>query len=115
MARVNLIALATVLAAALPAQAARAPNARERAAILRVAPHPAYRHGTYRRVVRVSTVSVAWAAVYIAPTRGHAREVQADVASFSRRRGRWHLHQVGNGGGCHMPRAVRRDLRLACY
>jgi hypothetical protein len=54
--------------------------------------------------------------VYIGPSaKRYASEVQADVASFHRRHGRWRLHTAGNGGGCGVPASVRRDLRLACF
>ncbi len=43
-----------------------------------------------------------------------AKEQLVD-AYLRRRDGRWRVHQRGNGGGCGDPRAVRRDLHLACY
>jgi hypothetical protein len=64
----------------------------------------------------VSTARRSWAAVYLRPAKKrYANEVQSDLASFHRRQRIWRLHQVGNGGGCGVPRSVRRDLRLACF
>jgi hypothetical protein len=64
--------------------------------------------------VRVSTVRHGWAAAYIRARLGHEGTVQPDVARVRRKRGRWRVHQIGNGGGCGVPQAVRRDLRLRC-
>lgn len=73
-----------------------------------------YPAGTCRTFIRVSTVSPAWAAFYIRQ-RGRHSKVQPDVASFHHGRRGWHVHQVGNGGGCDMPRAAKRDLNLFCF
>lgn len=87
----------------------------ERRAMLALVGNPWPRGWAYR-VVWVSTVDSRWAEVEILPMRGHAHQVQQDVGSTYRlRSGRWVMHQAGNGGGCHMPARVRRDLRLACY
>lgn len=101
------------------ADARRKPTKRERTAILRALHERAgcfaYPAGTCHEVVRVATVRMGWSAVYIRPTRGNESAVQSDVASLKRRNGRWRVHQLGNGGGCGVPRAVVRDLKLACY
>jgi hypothetical protein len=104
-------------ALASPADARRPPTKQERAAILRAAGNGCalYPPGSCRWVVRVSTARRGWAAVYIRPRRGQEGTVQPDVASLRRTRGRWRVHQRGNGGGCGVPASVRRDLDLACY
>jgi hypothetical protein len=103
------------------ADARRKPTKGERTAILR-ALHgtnrfscQGYPAGSCKEVVRVSTARKGWSAVYISPTKGNENTVQSDVASLKRRNGRWRVHQIGNGGGCGVPRAVARDLKLACY
>lgn len=74
-----------------------------------------YPAGSYRFKVSVSTAARGWAAVLILPT-GSGQGVQPDVISARRvGPGRWKQHQMGNGGGCHMPDRVRRDLGLYCY
>lgn len=111
------------LLAGVAANADRPATKRERTQILRAAHRQSagpgcrgYPHGHCRERVRVSTVRSSWAAVGIGPSsKQYEGEVQRDVVSMHRRRGRWRLHQEGNGGGCNMPAAVRRDLRLACY
>lgn len=114
--RVLLCAIALSLLHVSGASAARPASPHERAAILRGAHlHLGYAPDSYRLVVRISTRSRHWAAIYIRPGAGHAGEVQSDVVSVRRVRRGWRRHQVGNGGGCGVPRAVRRDLRLACY
>lgn len=115
--RVTLV-LATGLIALVvvsTALASRPATPSERVAILRAAPKSPYPPGYARLTVKVSTVSSAWAAVYIRARRGHANQVQPDVVSLQRQGGRWAVHQQGNGGGCRMPARVKRDLRLACY
>ena len=111
-----------LLAGALVAPAAdarRKPTKRERTAILAALHKRAscsiYPAGSCQEVVRVSTARKGWSAVYIGPKPGHDGEVQPDLASLKRRNGRWRVYQLGNGGGCGVPRAVVRDLKLACY
>jgi hypothetical protein len=66
--------------------------------------------GSCHRKIKVSTKQQTWAAAYIS---GSA--VQGDVASLHRKHHRWHVHQIGNGGGCGVPEDVAGDLKLACY
>ena len=63
------------------------------------------------RRFRVSTVNERWAAAYI---RGGSGEVQGGAASAKRKNHRWHVVQIGNGGGCDVPKPVRQDLGLGC-
>jgi hypothetical protein len=115
------LSLCLLVGALVPptADARRKPTKRERTAILRALHEHAgcfaYPAGTCHEVVRVSTARKAWSAVYIRPARDNENAVQSDVASLKRRNGRWQVHQLGNGGGCSVPRAVVRDLKLACY
>jgi len=110
-----------LLALAGTALADRAPTRAERSAILdavglegRGPDCGTYPPGSCRIWVRVSTANPHWGAVFIGPA-AHQKFVQPDVASVHKRRGRWSVHQVGNGGGCDVPARVQRDLRLACY
>jgi hypothetical protein len=107
------------LLAAGSAQAARKPTTKDRRAIVAAVKLPSltYPKGSYYLVVRVSTAHSKrrWAAVYIRPHFDYQDVVQQDVASVVRRRGKWRAHQIGNGGGCGVRRAVRRDLKLDCY
>lgn len=103
----------SLLAAALAAPVAdarRKPTKRERTAILAAlhtrASCSIYPAGSCQEVVRVSTATKGWSAVYIGPKPGHEGEVQGDVASLKRRNGHWRVHQLGNGGGCGVPRGV---------
>jgi hypothetical protein len=108
-----------VLGLAVPAvEARRLPTRAERAAIMRHVDRQAY-YKTYGRecvafALRVSTVDSHWAAVTVRRAK-RTCDVQGDVQSFHRGRSGWRSHQLGNGGGCNMPAAVRDDLRLACY
>lgn len=121
---------AAALAFALPlltytaaANASRVPSAKEREAVLdagngRVSCYggePPYPADTCFLKVRISTARKGWAAVYVRPTRKGRGTVQPDVATVKKVRGRWRISQVGNGGGCGVPAAVRRDLKVACY
>jgi len=115
------IVVAVSLIVASVAVADRAPNRVERAGILealnlegRGPDCGTYPPGSCRIYVRVSTADSHWAAVFIGPS-GKQKFVQPDVATVHLRRGKWSVHQVGNGGGCGVPGRVQRDLRLACY
>jgi hypothetical protein len=114
-----LVAL-SMLAIAAPAiaEARRLPTRAERMAIMRQVDRQAF-YETYGRecvafALRVSTVDSRWAAVTVQRTK-RSCNVQGDVESFHRGSAGWRRHQLGNGGGCNMPAAVRDDLRLACY
>jgi hypothetical protein len=63
------------------------------------------------RRIRVSTVNERYAAGYISG----GQFVQSGAASVRRKNHRWHVVQVGNGGGCDLPKPVMRDLRLECF
>lgn len=104
------------LAVAAPAGADRKPNDRERAGITAALDSADFSCDLFpgascRRTIKVSTENERWAAGYI---RG-GPEVQGGVASLVRKKHRWRVHQIGNGGGCEVPSAVTRDLDLACY
>ena len=66
--------------------------------------------GSCHRKIKVSTKKQTWAAAYIS---GSA--VQPTSASIHRKHHSWHVHQIGNGGGCGVPSKVRKDLKLDCY
>lgn len=101
------------------ADARRRATPSERAAIIKAAHGriscKGYPAGSCVVKVRVSTARRGWAAAYVRPVQPGSNTVQSDVASFRRVNGRWRLHQVGNGGGCSVPRSVVKDLALACY
>lgn len=65
--------------------------------------------------VEVSVTDPKWGAVHIEPRPGHESQVQSDSASFIKRGGEWVPLQVGNGGGCEVPTAIREELRLDCF
>lgn len=116
--RVLVGAAALALALAGPAAGSRKPTVGEIAKITDALygkfgcdPYP---DGTCKLVVRVATENQRWAAGYTEPTSGNGDIVQPDVASLFRSNHRRHVHQVGNGGGCHVPPAVVEDLHLFC-
>ena len=110
-----LLTLAAVTLVAQVADGSRRARHAERKAMIREAGRPPYPRSWYRLRTRVSTVNRHWGAVYVTGRKGHRRYVQPDVTSLRRRHGHWRVHQQGNGGGCDVPRGVRRDLGLACY
>jgi hypothetical protein len=116
MKAIVVVSMLLTVVAASSSLASRRPTRKENRAILRAAPANPYPAGYAHRFVRISTVDSRWAAVHIVASRGHHNQVQPDVASmYHLKRGAWVVHQEGNGGGCRMPSAVSRDLRLACY
>lgn len=109
------VAVAAVAGVA-PAGADRKPNDREREDISRVLNNAGFSCDAFpgmrcHRTIKVSTVNERWAASYVSGGPG----VQGGVASLGRKKHRWRIHQVGNGGGCEMPSAVVRDLGLDCF
>jgi hypothetical protein len=115
-------ALVSVLLIAFPAPSvgrSKPASERQRAEIIRVLERhgqaACIAQGICRIKVRISTENSRWAGVYIRPKQGYADQVQADAGSLFRRNHRWRIHQLGNGGGCDVPREVAEDLRLACY
>jgi hypothetical protein len=112
------VAVVVLALSVADADARRKPTEKERRAILRAVEQrggcSAYPPGSCHMVVRVSTVRHGWAAADIWARPGREGTVQPDVASVRHKRGRWRVHQIGNGGGCGVPQAVRRDLRLRC-
>ena len=101
------------LAAPEPSQVSSADELRD-AAIAEGVSCAAYGGQICRLTVEVSTADPNWGAVHIAPKPGHAG-VQMDSASFIKRGGEWVLVQVGNGGGCEVPTAIREELKLDCF
>lgn len=103
-----------LIASAATSEAARNPTRPEKHKIRQVLDRNgvscAIWPGSCHRKIKVSTKLETWAAAYIT-----GPQVQGDVASLHRKHHKWHVHQVGNGGGCGVPRKVRKDLRLACY
>jgi hypothetical protein len=117
MLRMALVTLVVVALTSSAAFAVRPARPAERAAIkaairsspmTRVVPPSAYRI----RRVRISTVDRRFGAARIV---GVERWVQDANALVRRRRGRWRLVDLSNGGGCKAPAAVRADLGLPCY
>lgn len=116
MRRLPVIAVLTgcLLLTPAAALASRRPTPRERTGILTVMPKTAYPRGWYHLVIRVSTLSSRWAVVRIRANKGHARQVQPDLAVFHKRGGRWHLYAVHCLAGRPIPAAVARDLHIYC-
>jgi hypothetical protein len=73
-----------------------------------------YPPGTCRETIRVSTRNKRWAVVHIRPEENGETIVRAIDVSLHRDEAGWRIHQVGNGGGCRVPRKPRRDLHLIC-
>lgn len=103
-----------VLLIAGASEAARNPTKPEKHKIARVLERHGFDcsfvAGSCHRKIKVSTKRQTWAAAYISGS-----QVQGDVASLHRKHHKWHVHQIGNGGGCGVPSKVRDDLKLACY
>lgn len=122
---VRLLAIAALLALALPAaaDAAHKPTGKERRAILaavdgghRFTCTPAYPARSCRRTVRVSTARKGWAVVRILPRRGYEGVVQPDATSLTNRGRGWRVYGVGAArAGCDVPPPVFWDLKLYCY
>jgi hypothetical protein len=106
--------IAVLLIAVATSNAARNPTKPEKRKIARVLERKGFDcsfvAGGCHRKIKVSTKLETWAAAYI---RGSG--VQGAVASLHRKNHKWRVHQIGNGGGCGVPRKVRKDLKLACY
>lgn len=105
------------LVAAAPASASRPANPNETrliSAALNGIGCDFYEPGACEYRFRVSTKNQRWAAARIV-ARPHHPEVQEDIASLYHGKARWRVHQAGNGGGCDVPKAVRKDLHLVCY
>lgn len=117
MRRIGVVALMVVMVLGLGAfesSASRKPKSPEREKIeraLRGKFDCSLVAGKCTRKIRVSTKRQTWAAAYI---KG-SKTVQGDVASLKKKKGRWRIHQIGNGGGCDVPKKVVKDLNLACY
>jgi hypothetical protein len=73
-----------------------------------------YPPGTCREVIIVSTAKHHWAVARIRPDVNGENTVEPEDISLRLRAGVWSIHQVGNGGGCDVPRKARRDLHLLC-
>jgi excisionase family DNA binding protein len=111
----GVLVLALLIVSNSSALAARQPTSNEKRAILQHFQGSPYPAGWARLAIRVSTVDHRWAAVYIRATKGHFRQVQPDAASLYHTQSHgWVIHQIGNGGGCGLPRRVRADLQLYC-
>jgi hypothetical protein len=112
--------LVAAFVVALPASAAfavRPARPAERAAInaaIRSSPMTSgVPDSAYRiRRVRISTVNGRFGAARIVGVEAWVQDANALVR---RRRDRWRLVDLSNGGGCKAPPAVRADLRLPCY
>lgn len=73
-----------------------------------------YPPGICRETIRISTRNKRWAVDHIRPEENGENIVQAIDISLHRGEAGWRIHQVGNGGGCGVPRKPRRDLHLIC-
>ena len=110
------VSLGTVLLliVSTTSEAARNPTKPEKKGIARALEREGFDcsfvSGGCHRKIKVSTKKQTWAAAYIS---GSA--VQPTSASIQRKHHSWHVHQIGNGGGCGVPKKVRNDLKLACY
>jgi hypothetical protein len=71
--------------------------------------------GCYQYEATAATRFPNWGTVALVGVPPRCGASLSDVISVHKVHGHWVRHQYGNGGGCHMPRRVRRDLRLACY
>jgi hypothetical protein len=76
-----------------------------------------YQPGSCKLNFRISDVNNRWAAARIRPDVTGENTVMPVTISLHRekRKGRrWKVRDVGNGGGCDVPRRPRRDLNLIC-
>ena len=73
-----------------------------------------YPPGTCREAIVVSTAKRHWAVARIRPDVNGENTVEPEDISLRLRAGAWSIHQIGNGGGCDVPRKARRDLHLLC-
>ncbi len=104
-----------LLITSVTSEAARNPSKHEKKGIVKALQREGFdcrfvATGSCHRKIKVSTKRQTWAAAYISGS-----QIQGDVASLHRKHHKWHLHQLGNGGGCGVPKQVRRELKLACY
>jgi hypothetical protein len=74
-----------------------------------------YPAGICREAIVISTAKRHWAVARIRPEENGENTVRPEDISLHLRGGVWSVHQVGNGGGCHVPRKARRDLHLLCF
>lgn len=73
-----------------------------------------YPPGTCELKVVVSTRNKRWAAARLRPTfNGETTVTPADI-SLHRKGRHWRVVSIGHGGGCNVPRKIRRDLHLIC-
>lgn len=116
------LAIVALLAAALPASASRRPTKREAADILTAlaaanktcARFPA---DSCKLGFAVSEANPRWAVAKIRPSVNGENTVAPETISLYRknRAGHfWAVHEIGNGGGCNMPKRPRRDLHVIC-
>jgi hypothetical protein len=108
-------------AGAAGAEASRAPKPAETEEIIAVLQSQGlscaarYPPGTCRETIRVSTRRKHWAVVHIRPEENGENIVDAIDITLHGGEGGWRIRQVGHGGGCGVPREVRRDLHLLCF
>ena len=110
------LALLSLLVVAAGSPADRKPSDREKAKLTKAFDKAGFSCDVFpdvrcTRKIRVSTVNERWAAASI---KGDPSVVQQAAASALRKNHRWRVQQVGNGGGCDAPSAVREDLNLGC-
>lgn len=117
--RTAIVSLLLIAVCAAPVEASRNPSKKEAAAIGSVIAEAGlscarYPPGVCKQAIRVSTKRVGWAAVRIRPEVNGESIVNPQDISLRHRGERWRIIEVGNGGGCGLPRKVKRDLHLIC-
>jgi hypothetical protein len=116
------LALAILLAAAMPADAGRRPTKSETGRIylaLSAANKTCSRYplGTCKIGFSVSEVNPRWAVARLRADTNGENIVPPQTISLYRkhRRGHfWVVNQAGDGGGCGVPKRPRRDLNMIC-
>ncbi|MFN2612319.1 MAG: hypothetical protein ABR536_02990, partial [Solirubrobacterales bacterium] len=76
-----------------------------------------YPAGSCKITFSVSEVNPRWAAAKIRADANGENTVVPETISLHRKHPKghfWTIHEVGNGGGCGVPRRPRRDLHLIC-
>ncbi len=124
--RFRFVALVTIAACALPVAGAGASREAKKgelagigAAILSEGLScERYPPGTCELKVAVSSRNKRWAVVRLRATANGETTVNPESISLHSKgqgkRKRWRVISVGNGGGCGVPRRIRRDLHLIC-
>jgi hypothetical protein len=112
------LALAATALGSTEALAARKATHSESRAITAAVKHSRLTSGVPDREyrvsgIRVATVAAGWSTAQLSGKGRYADRVQTVSTVLRRRGGHWRVRAIGGAGlGCHVPRAVARDLRL---